>query len=96
MLATLEDISFSMYYELLLGDLVPWREFFEELRNVKVLRLCHGLETAIVDVLRQPTVNPPPRQEVDPDGITPSGTPINSNRSQFSLDISPLLEEIVV
>jgi hypothetical protein len=66
-------------------------------RNVKVLRLHHGLETEVEEILRQPALDgSPPREEVDPDATAPSDTPINSNRSQFSLDILPSLEEIVV
>jgi hypothetical protein len=33
---------------------------------------------------------------MDPDTTTFSGSPINSNGRQFTLDIFPLLEEIVV
>jgi hypothetical protein len=104
MLATVEDIflPFSELvtsYGFLLGKFqdVPWRNFFEVFRNVKVLRLHHGLETEVEDILRQPTVNgSPPREEVDPDATTPSDTPINGSGSQFNLDILPSLEEIVV
>ncbi|KAF8480526.1 hypothetical protein DFH94DRAFT_481290 [Russula ochroleuca] len=101
MLGTIEDIFFSLgdnmtHHELLLEDLVSWREFFEEFRNVKVLRLCHCLDTQVVDILRLlPMNSPPSREGVDPDAITPLSTPINSNGSQ-SLGIFPLLEEIVV
>jgi hypothetical protein len=95
MLATLEDIFISFtvgtgFEESLLGNLVHSRKFFEEFRNVKVLRLHHGLEMEVVDMLRQPTVDPLPAQEDVPDVSFP---PISYDRSQFSFDIFPLLEE---
>jgi hypothetical protein len=104
MLATLGDIFLPFSepftsYGFLLGKFqdVPWRNYFEVFCNVKVLRLHHGLETEVEDILRQPTVTgSPPREEVDPDATTPSDTPIDSNRSRFNLDILPSLEEIVV
>jgi hypothetical protein len=69
-LATLEDIhlSISTTYprQPLPEDLAPWGEFFQEFRNVKVLRLSHGIEARVADILRRPTVNPPPSQEVLP------------------------------
>jgi len=105
MLAMLGDVFLCISIPLmfprggpLLRDRVHWRKFFEQLRNVKVLRLHHGLEKEIADVLRQPTVNPSPAQEeVHPDAATPlSGTTMNGSRSIFDLDIFPLLEKIVV
>ncbi|KAH9988156.1 hypothetical protein BJV77DRAFT_1023198 [Russula vinacea] len=87
MLATIEDIFFSptigpipiMHFVLSFANLAPWRQFFEEFRNVK------------------PATDPPPAQEgIDPDAITPFGTSINSNGSQFTFGIFPSLEEIVV
>jgi hypothetical protein len=103
MLATLEDVFLCIsnpltFHGPLLRDLVHWRKFFEELRNVKVLRLHHGLARGVADILRQPTVNPSPAQEeVDPDATTtPPGPTTNSSRSIFALDIFPLLEKIVV
>jgi hypothetical protein len=105
MLATLEDVFLCIsipfaFRRPLLRDLAHWRKFFEELCNVKVLRLDHGLATEVADVLRQPTVNPSPAQEeVDRDATTttPSGPTMNSgNRSIFTLDLFPLLEKIVV
>ena len=98
--ATIEDIFFSLstpvaQYERIM-DRVPWRKFFEEVRNVKVLRLHHCPETKVADMLRQHTTDLlPPRNEVDPDATTPSGA-INSHRSQFTFYIFPSLEEIVV
>jgi hypothetical protein len=106
MLATLEDVFLCIsspfaFRRPLLRDLAHWRKFFEELRNVKVLRLHHGLATEVADVLRQPTVDPSPAQEeVDRDATTttrPSGPTMNSsNGSIFTLDLFPLLEKIVV
>ena len=102
-LATLEEIFLSgfdhipFYFPSLFGSWVPWREFFEAFRNVKVLRLHHGLEKEIANILRPPNVNSPPLQgEVGPDAMTASGTPIDSNDSPFTLNIFPSLEEIVV
>ena len=102
-LGTLEDVflsdfdNISFYYPSLLGSSMPWRKFFEEFRNVKVLRLRHGLEIKVADILRQPKVNPPPPpDDVNPDTMASSGTPNNSNESQFNLDILPSLEEIAV
>jgi hypothetical protein len=103
MLATIKDVFLCIsiplaFHGSLLRDLAHWRKFFEELRNVKVLRLHHGLARAVTDILRQPPVNPPPAQEeVDPNATTtPSGPTMNSSRSTFTLDIFPLLETIVV
>jgi hypothetical protein len=96
MLTTVEDIFLSCpaLHGLIL---VPLCKLFEEFRNVKVLRLQHGLEAEVSDILRQPIVNPPPPQEeINPDATTPLGMPINSNRNDFSLDILSSLEEIVV
>ena len=91
-LATVEDIFLSLpdpiEFDLSLPQ-DPLREFFNEFRNVKVLRLHHGLETIIADMLRQPTENPlPVGEELNPDATTPT--------SQYTLDILPSLEEIVV
>jgi hypothetical protein len=102
MLATIEEVFLSLstpmtYFESLLVNLESWCKVFEDFRNVKVLRLQHGLTTKVADMLRLPTANPPsPQEEVDPDATTASGTPINSNGSQFPLDIFPSLEEIVL
>jgi hypothetical protein len=109
MLTTLEDVFLCISVPLtlhgpLLGDLVHWRKFFQELRNVTVLRLHHGLATEVADTLRQPSMNPSPAQEeVDPDATTtttmttttPSGPTMNGSRSIFDLDIFPLLKQIV-
>jgi len=104
MLATLEDVCLCVSIPLtfhgpLLRDLVHWRKFFGELRNVTVLRLHHRLVAEVADVLRQPSVNPSPAQEeVGPNATTatPSGSTTDSSRSIFALDIFPLLEQIVV
>jgi len=106
MFATLRDVFLCISLPLtfhgpLLGDVVRWRKFFEELRNVKVLRLHRGLATEVADILRQPAVNPSlTQEEVDPDATTaraPSGPTMNSgSRNMFALDILPLLEKIVV
>ena len=102
MLAMLEGVVLCIsipytFHGRLLRDLVHWRKFFEELRNVKVLRLHHGLEWEVADMLRHPTVNPSPAQdEVDLDATTPPGHTINSSRSMFALDMFPLLRKIKV
>ena len=102
MLAMLEDVFLCIsipytFHGTLLRDVVHWRKFFEELRNVKVLRLHHGLEREVADMLQQPTVNPssPAQDEVDLDA-TPPGHTINGSRNMFALDIFPLLEKIKV
>ena len=103
MLTTLEDIFLSssigfVVYEPPPWSLLPWHVFFEALRNVKVLRLHHGLETEVMFMLQQHiisicTLSP---EGVDPDPTTFSGVPSSSNGSQILLDIFPSLEEIVV
>ncbi len=105
-LTTLDDIFFHSSVPITdtrLGRLVGvficfvrWRKFFEEFRNVKLLRSCPGLEIDIVDLLRTTTGNPPPAQEMHSDATTLLDLPINSNGSGFTFDISPLLEEITV
>jgi hypothetical protein len=97
MLATVEDIFLSLSDPIGLNmpvvvDLAPLGKFFEDFRNVKVLRLHHGLEREVTDML-QYTVDPP-AQGIDPDGATPFGKLIYSRQS--TLDIFPSLEEIVV
>jgi hypothetical protein len=62
---------------------------------MRVLRLSHGDVTVVANMLRH-TVNLPPVQEANLDATTPSGTPINSNKSQFTMDTFPSLEEIVL
>jgi hypothetical protein len=99
MLATLEDIFISspgyiMFCGLPSEEPATWCKFFEEFRNVKVLRLLHGLEARVVEMLRQPTINTLPLQEeADPGAMIPSSMPIITNGSEL---IFPLLEEIVL
>jgi hypothetical protein len=85
--------EYPKFYPRLTWRTESWRLLFEDFRNVKVLRLHHGLETNIATILRRPNVT---IQGVNPDATTLSGAPINSNESQFNLDIFPSLEEIVV
>lgn len=105
MLATVEDVFLCnsrprMARWPLFHDLFHWRFFFEELRNVAVLRLHHDLLMEVANMLRQPAGNPSPAQEeADPDATTttPSGPTMNSSsRNIFILDILPSLEQIVV
>jgi hypothetical protein len=100
MLATIVDVFLWISIPLIfprppLFNLVQWREFLKEFRNVKVLRMHHGLETEIANMLRQPT---PTQEEVHPDAPTASGPTMNSSGpgSIFTLDIFPLLEKIVL
>ena len=59
-----------------------------------MLRLQHGLETIVADILRPSTAyHLPAGEEADPDATKPSSTPINHSGSQFGF---PSLEEIVV
>ena len=94
--ATVEDIFLSLPdpIELVFQVDFDFAPLVKSFRNVKVLRLHHGLEDEVADMLGQPTEHPLPAQLIDPGGTTPFGTPINSRRS--SLDTFPLLEEIVV
>ena len=87
-LATVENIFLSLSdpVEVNLPDVfnfAPLGKLFEEFRGVKVLRLHHGLETEVADMLRQPTVDALPAQEID------------SGRESSS-DIFPSLKEVVV
>ena len=99
MLATLEDIYISSPGYIMFCGLPPeepatWRKFFEEFRNVKVLRLLHGTETQVVKMLRQPTINTlPPQEEDDPEATIPSSMQTITNGSEL---IFPSLEEIVL
>jgi hypothetical protein len=101
MLATLEDIFlFTPIYMsipgLLLEGCATWHKFFKEFRNVKVLRLLHGLETKVAEMLRHPTMNTLPQEEAYPDATILSSTPIITYRSELISDMFPLLEEIVL
>lgn len=61
MLAALEDIFLSISDQIKFDachlDLTYLHKLFEEFCNVKVVRLHHGLETVIVDLFRQLTMN---------------------------------------
>jgi hypothetical protein len=65
MLATVEDVTVAFLlpttYRNDTVNLALWRGFFEHLQNVKILRLQHGLEIQVADILRQddtqPTIN---------------------------------------
>jgi F-box-like len=101
MLTTLEDIFLFFPDNIInyrsLEKPATWRKFFEEFCSVKVLRMLHGLETQVIEMLRQPTVNAlPPQEEAHPNATMPSSLPIITNGSQFTLNIFPSLEEIVL
>jgi hypothetical protein len=105
MLSTVEDLfislsSPSMPHDSPLVNIAPFFEFLEKLHNVKVLRVQHGLETEVADVLRaynrQPTTN---RLHLVADGADLDATistdiPINPN--EFNVGIFPSLERIEV
>ena len=65
MLATVEDVTVAFLlpttYRNDTVNLALWCRFFEHLQNVKMLRLQHGLEIQVADILRQddtqPTIN---------------------------------------
>jgi hypothetical protein len=62
----------------LLGD-VPWRKSLEEFRDVKVLRLYHGREMEVADMLRKSIANSlPAQEEMKPDATMPLGPPMNT------------------
>ena len=100
MLTTVDDIFLSLFNPTEFDGPFPLedsREFIKEFRNVKTLRLHHGLETTVADMLRSPTENPlPAGEEVVSDATIPTSTSIHHSGSQFTLDILPSLEEIVV
>ena len=100
MRTTVEDIFLSLSDSTEFDEPIPledFREFIKEFRNVKTLRLHHGLETTVADMLRPPTENPLPTGEgVISDATIPTSTSIHPSGSQFTLDILPSLEEIVV
>jgi hypothetical protein len=100
MLTTVEDIFISLFDPTKFDRPLPLedlREFINEFRNVKTLRLHHGLETIVADMLRPPTENPlPAGEEVVSDATISTSTSIHRSGSQFTLDILPSLEEIVV
>ena len=91
---TVEDIFLSFSDPIELDESFPWKRLCKMFPNVKVLRLQHGLETIVADMLRPSTANPlPAGEEVDPDATIPSTVPINHSGSQFTF---PSLEEITV
>ena len=104
MLATVEDLFIAFYPPSMRRsprvNIAPFREFFEQLHNVKLLRVQHGLETEVADVLReyneQPTTN---HLSPIPDGAD-SGATISSdipiNPSRFNMGIFPSLEGVEV
>ena len=100
MLATVEDVFLSLSDPIEFDEPFPLedlREFIKEFRNVKTLRLHHGLETIVADILRPPTENPlPAGEEVVLDAIIPNSMSIHHSGSRFTSDILPSLEEIVV
>ena len=97
MLATVEDIFLSLpgfidFNMPVFFNLAPLGKFFEDLRNVRVLRLHHGLEREVTDML-QYTMDPP-AQGIDPDRARLFSKLTYTRQS--TLDIFPSLEEIVV
>ncbi len=58
MLTTVEDVLITLLPPAELPDLVPgyvarWRGFLEQLPNVKILRVLHGLQKHVVNLFRQ-------------------------------------------
>jgi hypothetical protein len=106
LLATVEDVLFAfrlpaIHAGLYKVDLSPWRGFFEQLPNVKILRVQHGIEREVAGMLRQgigqPTTGllPVPDEEVaNMDAAIPSDMPIDS--SLLGLTFLPSLERIEV
>ena len=102
MLATVEDLFIAFYppyihFGSLRVDVAP---LLEKLHNVKILRVQHGLETEVADVLReyngQPMTNHLHRvlDGADLDATIPSDIPVNPSRS--NVVIFPSLEGIEV
>jgi hypothetical protein len=104
MLDTVEDLFITLFPSVFpdLGpvNIAPFRGFFEQLHNVKILRVQHGLETDVANLLRehngQPTMNHPVSvpDGVDLDATISSDLPINPSR--FNVGIFPSLERIEV
>jgi hypothetical protein len=90
-LDTVEDIVLAfldLYSGSLGADLAQWRGFFRALQNLKVLRVQHGLEEEIANLIRQchdPTTDilAVPEGEVDLEAAISSDVPINSSQSSF-------------
>ena len=104
MLATVEDlfIAFSPpYIHIHPGSLrVDIAPFLEQLHNVKILRVQHGLETEVADVLReyngQPTTNHLYRVSDGADLDATISSDIPNNPSRSNVGIFPSLEGIQV
>lgn len=105
MLTTVEDLFIAfcispMYHGLPSVNIAPFRGLFEQLHNVKILRVQSGLETKVADVLRehngQPTKNhlPPVPDGANLDATISSDIPTNPSR--FNVGIFPSLEEIEI
>jgi len=105
MLANVEDLFIAFYLPSIrpgspLVNIAPFFEFFEQLHNVKILRVQHGLEMEVADILRayngQPTTNHPHlvSDGADLDATISSDIPINPSR--FNVGIFPSLEGIEV
>ena len=104
-LATVEDLFFAFFLPSNYPgspsvNLAPLRGFFEQLHNVKILRVPHGLEMEVANVFRvdngQPTTN---HLSTVPDGTdlgatTSSDIPINLRR--LNVGLFPALEEIEI
>ncbi|KAI9449944.1 hypothetical protein F5148DRAFT_1245257 [Russula earlei] len=78
-------------------DRVALSELFEQLRNVKTLRVRHGLESEVAAILqqdRQLATELHTRDEPDMDPTAPSSVPSSERQSPF--DILPSLKEIQV
>jgi hypothetical protein len=62
LLATVEDVTVAFLlpttYRSDPVNLALWRGFFEQLQNVKMLRLQYGLEIQVADILRQDDTQP--------------------------------------
>ena len=107
MLETVEDLFVTLFTSVFpdLGpvNIAPFRGFFEQLPNVKILRVQHGLETEVANLLReyngQPTMNHhvPVPDGVDLDATISSDLPINPSRIiGINVGIFPSLEGIEV
>ena len=105
LLATIEDVFFaygSLPTHTGFFQRAPWRDFFAQLPNVKILRVQHGIETEVANMLRQSIGQPTTpdllpesdEEETDIDATVPSGFPVDSN--QFNLGFLPSLEGIEI
>jgi hypothetical protein len=104
MLVVVEDVSLDLSHSFFGTqsfpvDLAPCRVIFEQLQNVKILRIQHGLETEVVNIFRQGYGQPTtdllvPEEEANLESTVPSDMPIDLG--QFNLDFLRSLEEIEV